>query len=318
MDKQHIAIQIPCTKHPTEHIQRVAADVNTSHHLFCFDCILQQQQESSSPLKSFSEFISTAAQFYSQHKETIIPASNIPDEYTNLLSRQKDVIEGLDTHISNEKKKIGSFFDVLISGGVQYLNSQKNNHLDELDKQSANLRYWYTYFTRQIKKTYPTPENIPQLFPSQEDLITKLNGITNTTELTEFVRGINEDMNEYSKNETKERSTIEDIRQRELFELAKQLSSLEHLRPSYDMKDSNPNKPIDKLSIFIDTLLSETLSLGNIISDVLQDSDGIESRIIDSKQYRIIKKWLAPEYQSSKPKLLFRGGRGGMNAGTFS
>ena len=251
MDKKHINIHVPCSRHTSEHIQRVSTDVNASQHLFCLECVLHQTQKlvlPSSKLKTIPDFIDMAAQFYSQHKDTTTSssASDIPDEFISLLSKQADVLETLSIHITEEKKKVEVEFDALIHDVLQLLTDKKNSYMQVLDQQLLNLRYWYISFARKIKKAYPTPEDIVTLYPSRDDLVNKAQKITNDTQLTAFVRGINEDIYEVNKPDQNERLTLQEARKKELSELSKQLSELDHTRPAYKMEDYSRSELVKK------------------------------------------------------------------------
>ena len=252
MDKQQISVRIPCSKHTSEFIQRVSTDVNASQHLFCLECVLQQTlngEISSSTLKNIPDFIDMAAQFYSQHKlATTNSSPDVPDEYVGLLSKQADVLEALSDHIADEKKRVETEFDGLIHDVLQTLTENKNKYMHSLDQQLLNLRYWYTSFAKRIKKTYPTANDIPILYPSRDDLISKVQKITNDIQLTAFIRSIKDDIHEVNKPDRNERLSLDETRKKELSELSKELSQLEHTRPIYEMKDYNRGDLVQQLS----------------------------------------------------------------------
>ena len=139
MEEQPITIRIPCPRHTSEFIQRVNTNVNASQHLYCFECILQQQEDVHSltpTLKPISEFLEAAAQFYDQHRDTLTLASGIPDQYFGLLSKQAKVLDDLSNHIETQKETIESEFDALINDVLQTLKKKKkNDYLYRLDQQ---------------------------------------------------------------------------------------------------------------------------------------------------------------------------------------
>ena len=320
MDKQPITIRIPCSRHTSEHIQRVSTDANASQHLFCVECVLQQTQEAgpiASGLKTIPDFVDIAAQFYSQHKRATSSTSDVPGEYIGLLSKQSEAIEALSSHIASQKNTVESEFDALIRDVLQLLTDQKNKHLHALDQQLLNLRYWYTSFAKKIKKTYPTLDDIPTLYPSRDDLVTKLQKITNDTQLTAFIRGIKDDIHEVNKPGRNERLTLEETRKRELSELAKQLSEIEHRRPVYEMKEYSRSELVEKLSQEVNSSLEMMFELINPVSDISHGLYRLDSKILKSEQYSILREWLEPKYQSREPKLLYRGEKDGMDANVF-
>ena len=186
-----------------------------------------------------------------------------------------------------------------------------------LDQQLLNLRYWYTSFAKKIKKTYPTPDDIPVLYPSRDDLVTKVQKIINDTQLTAFVRGIKDDIYEVNKPERNERLSLEEVRKKELSELAKQLSELECLRPVYEMKDYNRCEFVQNLGKDLDGTLGALFELSNPISDISSSLYSPSSKILYSEQYGLVKNWLEPKYRSRQPKLLYRGERDGRNENSF-
>ena len=229
MDNQQINVRIPCSKHTSEFIQRISTDVNVSQDLFCLECVLQQTQEgktSSSNLKNIPDFIEMAAQFYLQRKSAITScSSDVPGEYIGLLSRQEDVLEALSEHIAGEKRKVELEFDGLIHDILRILTDKKNKYMHSLDQQLLNMRYWYTSFAKKIKKTYPTVDNSPILCPSRDDLVNKVQEITNATQLTAFIRGIKDDIHEVSKPNRNERLSLDETRKSDLSELSQAAQS---------------------------------------------------------------------------------------------
>ena len=186
--------------------------------------------------------------------------SDVPDEYIGLLSKQADVIEALISHIADEKKKVELEFDALIHDVLQTLTNKKNKYMHNLDQQLFNLRYWYTWFAKRIKKTYPT------LYPSRDDLVSKVQNITNDIQLTAFIRGIKDDIHEVNKPDRDERLSIDEIRKKELSELFKQLSQMEHRRPTHEMKGYNRADLVQKLSTDLDDVMKRLFELSNPIS----------------------------------------------------
>ena len=319
MDKQQIIVRVPCSRHISEHIQRVSTDIEASQHLFCLECVLQQTQEGGSlgSLKTIPDFIDIAAQFYSQHKQATPSASDVPDEYIGILSKQSDIIEAFNIHIANQKNIIESEFDALIHDVLQLLTNQKKKYMHALDQQLLNLRYWYTSFAKKIKKTYPTPEDISILYPSREDLVTKVQKITNDTQLTAFIRGIKDDIYEVNKPERNERLSLEEVRKKELSELVKQISELESLRPIYEMKDYNRSEFVQKIGEDLNGKLETLFELSNPISDISNGLYSYNSKIFSSEEYSLVRGWLEPKYRSRQPKLLYRGERDGKDAQFF-
>ena len=199
---------------------------------------------------------------------------------------------------------------------LQMLTDKKDKYIHNLDQQLFNLRYWYTSFAKKIKKTYPTPDDILTLFPSRDDLVNKVQNITNDIQLAAFIRGIKDDIQEVDKADRNERLSLYEIRKRELSELSKQLSQLEHTRPKYKMNYYNRGDVIQKLSKDLDGS-KDLFELSCSISDIAHDLSNIDSQIVDGEQYSFVREWLQPKYRPSYPKLLYSGKKDGMDAVSF-
>ena len=167
------------------------------------------------------------------------------------------------------RRKVEIEFDALIQSVLQMLTDKKNKYMHNLDQQLLNLRYWYTSFAKRIKKTYPTLDDIPTLYTHpRDDLVNKVQKITNDIQLTAFIRGIKDDIHEVNKPDRNERLSLDETRKKELSELSKQLSQLEHTRPIYEMKDYNRGDLVEKLSTDLDDVMERLFELSNPISDI--------------------------------------------------
>ena len=82
------------------------------------------------------------------------------DQFTNVLANQNEKLEELSKHIEEQKKHVEYSFDELSQNLMSFVDAKKKEYLNELDKQLFNLRYWYIYLDKQIKKTYPTPDDV--------------------------------------------------------------------------------------------------------------------------------------------------------------
>jgi len=155
MESQKVSLQIPCPIHTTEFVQRVHIEVGTDQQLYCLECILSHEDSSSmsSKLKTIPDLIDMAANFYARNKQEVNLGSQVPSEYVELVSGQAEKLEKLSKHIEFEKKKVGDIFDNILKDTVKMITEKKNEYLNNLDQQLFNLRYWYIFFDKQLKKS---------------------------------------------------------------------------------------------------------------------------------------------------------------------
>ena len=175
-----------------------------------------------------------------------------------------------------------------------------------------NLRHWFSYLAKQVKKTYPSDEDVKWLFPSREELVSKVEKITNATQLEAFVRGISDDMNE-AKPQDGSKLKMNEKRRNDLSALFVQVISIEKTRPIY-----NAGKFTELLqSDSIQKALKNATIVESTIPDLIQ-TRSIDSKIIQGLQYtQIIQGWLPGNYRSVFPKLLYRATRDGKYWNTF-
>jgi len=141
-------------------------------------------------------------------------------------------LEQLSKHIEEEKKKVINVFETIMKDTLKMITEKKNEYLNVLDQQLFNLRYWYIFFDKQLKKAYPSKEDISFLFPTKEDLVYKLGKITNATQLTAFVRNLKEDLNEEELSDAAE-INLERNRKSYVQLLSKELVKVEDIKPYY-------------------------------------------------------------------------------------
>jgi len=314
MDGQKISVRIPCPIHTSEIIQRVAMDPHAGQQLYCLECILSQEDATalSPSLKTIPDLVETAAAFYAQNKNSIRVGEQVPFEYVDLLNGQAEKLEQLSKHIEDEKKKATHIFDTIMQDTVKMISEKKNEYLYELDQQLFNLRYWYIFFDKQIKKTYPTEEDIPFLFPSKEDLVTKLGKITNATQLMAFARNLKEDLNEQKLGLG---ASIEGGRKAYLSTLSKELLKLDSLRPKYQQGDLEMSDFRSETKKSFEDLLGRLLDLENPIGDVVKGAN-YDSKLLKAEDFALLKSW-APKNLKFAPKLVYRGSKDGLDGATF-
>jgi len=309
-------LQIPCPLHPNEFIQRAYIEITSGQQLFCLECILSNEDAASlsSKLKTIPDLIDTAANFYARNKQSIDLGSQIPPEYIDLLSGQGEKLEKLSKHIELEKKKASDIFDTIMKDAVKMISEKKNEYLNSLDQQLFNLRYWYIFFDKQLKKAYPSEEDIPFLFPTKEDLTTKLGKITNATQLTAFVRNLKEDLNE-QKIGNVPGGDLDRNRKGYIQTLSKELVKVENISPSYIAGEIDLSGFKSELQEKITDLLGQLLVLENPIQDVIS-SNSYQSKFVTGEEFEMIKQWL-PKGTSFNPRLLYQASKHGFDGNAF-
>ena len=140
------------------------------------ECVLSYQYPVliSSKLTTIPDLIGIASDFYAKNKQNANFGSQIPSDYTDLLSGQSEKLEQFSKHIEEEKEKVAITFDTILKDTVNIIAQMKNEYLSKLDQQLLNLGHWYKFFDKQVRKTYPSEEDIPIIFPSKDELFNKL------------------------------------------------------------------------------------------------------------------------------------------------
>ncbi len=223
------------------------------------------------------------------------------------------MLESLRKHVEDEKKKVSHVFDSLMQDVVKIISEKKNEYLHGLDQQLFNLRYWYISFDKQIKKAYPTEEDIPFLFPSQEDLANKLGKITNATQLMAFVRNLKEDLNE-QKFSIRSIRSLEEDKNAYLKKLSLNLAEVAKSKPFYQQKLEFPLLKDQNRRYFHETIY-KMFELEDPIVDVMKLGT-FNSKFLKNQDFQLLKSWL-PKDMKFVPRLLYQGSRDGMQKTTF-
>jgi len=319
MENQNpLSFQISCPLHPSETIQRVSLDKNANHHIYCLECILQQKSqpgEASQTFTPISELIDTAAGLYAKKRENVNFGDQIPYEMADFLSGQAEKLETLTQHIEEEKKRVSEIFDSLSQEILEIIDEMKTEALYKLDQQIFNLRFWFISFDKQLKKTYPTPEDIPILYPTKEALMSKLAKITNATQLTALVKGIKEDLNEAPTFLEGNKRALDLRRKAAIRNMSQQLLQNTQMRPSYQREDFDLEKLKQSLRKSVSGLMKQAWKIQNPVVEFI-NRFSIESAFLKAQDFDLIRSWL-PQNLTFNPQLLYRGSRDGMDCKTF-
>jgi len=322
MKGQKISVHIPCPIHASEMIQRVAVDLDASQQLFCPECILTQEISISLNLKTIPDVLETAADYYAQNllenaihnyaqgKSYVRIGEKVPSQYLSLLEGQAAKLEGLRNHLEDEKKKVSNVFDMIMQDMVKIITEKKNKCLYELDQQLFNLRYWYIFFDRQIKKVYPTIE----VYPSKEHLATQLGQIENASELMAFVRNLNEDLNEENLA-IRSSMSLEGGKKTDLNNISEELIKVVNMKPRIVQREVEVVSLQNEIQARFKDLLGRLFDFENQIGDVVKGSN-FDSKYLKTEDFNLLKQWI-PQGWKLQPKLVYRGSRDGMDSVAF-
>jgi len=315
MEDENISVNIKCPIHPLENIQRVTVELNPAQELYCLECIVSQDDptELASALKPISDLIETASVFYTQNKSSLKTGEQAPQRYQEIAASQNEKLEKLSQHIQDEKKKMSLMFDTIMQEVVKMISEKKNEYLHELDKQLFNLRYWYIFFDKQLKKTYPSEEDIPFLFPSKEELVQKLGKMTNATQLMAFVRNLKEDVNE-QKLGVRATMRPEEKKNGLLEKLVLDLARVEDCKPHYEQRHQI-SRVKDQIRIHLNETFYKMLELTDPVADVTKLST-FNSKFMKPQDFQILRNWL-PESKSFLPRLIYQNNRDGQIKSNF-
>ena len=276
--------------------------MDCTQHLYCLECILQNPIPTGVPptLKTVNDLVNQVADYYAQCKESVKRTPEVPDQFTNVLVNQNEKLEELSKHIEEQKKHVEYSFDELSQNIMSFLDVKKKEYLNELDKQLFNLRYWYIYLDKQIKKTYPTPDEVNFLFPTKEELHSKLQKLTNITQLTALVINLKEDLVE-SQSVRPLTQTPEAARKAQLLVLGRKLASMELKRPHFACEeDYDITKLREEIKDSLAISLEKYLILEDKVDDVTNQYSNPSSKILKDSEFTLIKSWL-PNGTAFKP-----------------
>lgn len=130
---------------------------------------------------------------------------------------------------------------------MKLINQKREEYFHLLDQQIFNFRYSYIFFEKQLRKTYPKQDDVG-LYPTEDELLTRLGKIQNATQLQAFFKTIKEDMNESKMVEGLEISlTPEETRRALVINSSKKIAEANKKKPSILNTEAEQDKLIEKL-----------------------------------------------------------------------
>ena len=116
MQRAKLPAHCLCPFHPFDVIQKITIDSHATKHLYCNQCIIEEEVPTSqSHLLSIEEFLNLAAQSYSEAREKAQTTPDPPIEYLNVLSKKAENLDKLTKHINRQKDHIEQAFTICIN-----------------------------------------------------------------------------------------------------------------------------------------------------------------------------------------------------------
>jgi hypothetical protein len=316
MEAKNIAIK--CPLHPKESIKRIDLEFGAEKELYCIECLVSVDNpvQLGARLKPLEDFIEMAARYYNENFKKTQEDHETPDEYIEVLGKQSENLETLAKHIEDEKKKVQLKFDDITKELLKMITAKRDEYFHLLDQQLFNYRYGYIFYEKQLRKAFPKAEDA-SLYPSKEELLTKLSKLQNSTQLMAFVKNVKEDLNESKLYETQDGLTADEARRFLIKNLTKKLEEIKSKSPTLIDPDGDVTKAKEALEKALAKMWDGLFNLNNEIEDIATGDSFPRSVLLKSTDFSMIKKWLDKEYQNRKFKLLYRGTKDGMNATTF-
>jgi predicted nucleic acid-binding Zn-ribbon protein len=310
--------RIFCPLHSTEEIKRIDLEFGSEKELYCIECLLSVKDPVSlgGQLKPLDEFIEVAAKYYDSHRKRITNSIETPSEYLDVLSRQTENLEVVSKQIEDEKKRVQLKFDELTQDFLKIIKTKKDEYFHVLDKQLFNYRYAYIFFEKQLRKAYPKEDDI-SLFPTKDELVSKLSKLQNATQLLAFVKNLKEDLNESKiSSGDMEWLTPEEARIILIKNISKKLDTIKNKTPTLIDPEADVTKAKEDFEKAFSGITDKLFNLSNEIEDVIH-GEWPKSSLLKAADFAQIKKWLEKEFQNKKWKLIFKGTKDGQNATAF-
>jgi len=202
---------------------------------------------------------------------------------------------------------------------MKVINDKREEHFQILEKQFFNYRYAYIFFEKQLRKAYPKADDL-SLYPSKEELLSKIGKIQNATQLMAFVKNIKEDLNENKIMEGQHDGlslTPEESRRALIITSSKKINEFKNRKPTLVDSESDMEKATAILEEAIEKSLGNLFDLKNEIEDLATGDTFPKSQILKQPNWKDLKKWLPKDLSNKKIKLLYNSQKDGANGYTF-
>lgn len=317
MQNLNLPVAIQCPIHPSEVIQRVDLNMGAKKQVFCLDCALQSENPKAlnSTLQTLPNFIASAAQFYSNHRSKVKLSNGPSSEHFQIIQANAENYKNLVDHIEQEKEKVATIFNEIITDIVENLNQKLNEILSVFDQQLANMAYHYMTFEKQIKKAYPTAEDIQSLYPSKQELEKIISQLSSAQHLEDFVKSVKADMNE-DKLSQNLNSLDEKSKARHFNTVLKKLREQEAIKPVNNIENLN----IKHIRMTLKKTLDKLFEKDNTIRDPITHDPLVlnypEDSFISAGDFDLVKEWVPSKYKFEL-KLLYKSSTDGLDPENF-
>jgi len=238
--------------------------------------------------------------------DSLIKIPEILDEYFKFLSQKAEKMEKYNQLIETEKTKITTVFDNIIVLFINLITDKKKEYFEILDQKLTNLHNHYELFETNLKKAFPAEQDIPNLFPSKETLLTQLTSITDLDKLKFFVKDLNEDMNEDKEGIGKGKN-LQERRQLYVQNLKEKILNIFEEEPVFRQERLDLNSIQKVLELEVNEFLKNSLRFKISL---------LNSLLIKQEDFEDIRDWL-PQDIVLNPKLIYRGSRDGLSPKHF-
>jgi hypothetical protein len=296
----------------------VDTEFGSEKEFFCIECLLNiDNPADKKTLKPIDQFVDSAAEFYAQNRKRIEDNVETPSEYLDILSKQQETLETMTEHIEGQKQKVQSKFDEMTQNVMKMINQKREEYFQMLDQQLFNLRYSFIFFEKQLRKSFPKQDDL-SLYPTKDELVSKLGKIQNSTQLTAFFKTLKEDINEHKMVESLEISlTPEEMRRALIINSTKKINEALKKKPTIIDTEADQEKILETLQEQVDKAMDGLFDLQDSIEDIATGDNFPKSALMKPAEFRLFKKWLPKEYANKKVKLIYSGKKDGYTASAF-
>jgi len=301
-----------CTNHPNYPLDRVNPDPNAQKHLFCTECLLQHEDGISLYKKFplFKDFIANAANIFQEGKAQAKPHDQLPSKYNDVIIGKAEHLNKVSSTVEQQKAQLITLFDQFKASLMKVINQYQEKYLKILDDQVNEIYKSFETFEQQVKRAYPSTEEINNLYPTLDQLNNTLEEIKEVPDLEEYIKNLKQNLaggnNDKSANEI-----IFDLKSEQLVKAETQFPPLLTKLQDSKIMEAELASAIEK--IIWDSQLQKNID--NHVS-ALNIFETNKSLILASNDMAIIKSWIPPKYVFA-PKLLYRASQDGFTGKDF-
>lgn len=248
-----------CPDHPDEVIARIDPYDDSERDLYCTQCLFSHKapQNLTNRLKKVDVFLNEVATLIKNSKPKNFANLQTPKDLSEILEKQSETFSVITQKLETEKAKVEQVFDWLSSSVQEIITRKRKQYIELLDNQIANFAFQYSSLEKQIRKAYPTSDDVPSLYPTIEQLTAKLHDLKDTAGLAGFVRSLKQDLHELKSGNR------EEMIQSSIQSLIGKINNAVQTPPS--ISDFDYKAEIGKLENFVDGYLSASLQLENAV-----------------------------------------------------